>query len=402
MKRIPLVLSAFFWVGAISLDPADLAAQSRSRSGEPGAGERGGDGEGTTDRREPRSTSRPASRTQAGLEDRVADRDGLDVDRRRADDEAARDAAFGDEAPTRRLNLGTRTLGGVQFWGDELYFHEWRIQRNALTGHCRLLDPDNRRQAWGTFEQCRGRLEEIKRQRELPPMRGRAVLVLHGLGGWRGTMEPLADYLERNSDFTVLNITYPSTRGDLADHARALASVMDNLEGIEEINFVAHSLGNLVIRHYLADAADPESGRSPDPRIKRIVMLAPPNHGSERAARWSDNDLFLAVLGGAAQQLGSGWSSVETRLATPACQFGILAGGRGDERGYSSRLDGDDDGTLSVSTTRLAGARDFMTVPVWHSFMMFHPRVQEYTLRFIEEGYFVSDARRQPILDNGN
>src|SRR3970040_1276944 len=70
---------------------------------------------------------------------------------------------------------------------------------------------------------------------------------------------------------------------DAADHARALASVMDNLEGIEEINFVAHSLGNLVIRHFLADATDPESGRSPDPRIKRIVMLAPPNHGSARA-----------------------------------------------------------------------------------------------------------------------
>src|SRR3989304_9434008 len=70
------------------------------------------------------------------------------------------------------------TLGGKQFWADELFFHKWRIQRNVFTGHYRLLDENNRRHAWGTFDQCREILEKIKHQRHLPPMKGKAVIGL--------------------------------------------------------------------------------------------------------------------------------------------------------------------------------------------------------------------------------
>ena len=38
-------------------------------------------------------------------------------------------------SPTR----GTPTLGGWVFWTDLLLYDDWRIQRHALTGHCRLL-----------------------------------------------------------------------------------------------------------------------------------------------------------------------------------------------------------------------------------------------------------------------
>src|SRR5437764_11506322 len=69
-------------------------------------------------------------------------------------------------------NVATPTLGGMQFWGDKLFFHQWRIQRNVFTGHCRLLDADLRRHAWGSFAQCQAKLEEIKRTGKLPPMQG--------------------------------------------------------------------------------------------------------------------------------------------------------------------------------------------------------------------------------------
>ena len=80
------------------------------------------------------------------------------------------------------------TLGGKQFWGDELIFHDWRIQRNVVDGQCRLLDGKNWRHASGTFDRCREVLDGIKRDRNLPPMNGRAVVVLHGLG-----TQPLVD-----------------------------------------------------------------------------------------------------------------------------------------------------------------------------------------------------------------
>ena len=52
---------------------------------------------------------------------------------------------------------------------------------------------------------------------------------------------------------------------------------------------------------------------------------------------------------------------------------------------------------VSVETTRLAGAADFAVLPVPHTLMMDDPEVQQYTLRFLERGYFRSDDQRQPI-----
>ena len=65
-----------------------------------------------------------------------------------------------DGAP---VNFPTATLGGTQFWSDELVFRDWRIQRNVLSGHYRLLDDRDFRMAWGTLDQCRARLGELAR-----------------------------------------------------------------------------------------------------------------------------------------------------------------------------------------------------------------------------------------------
>lgn len=291
----------------------------------------------------------------------------------------------------------TQTLGGVQLWADELCFHDWRIQRNVLLGHYRLLDGEDRRYARGSFEHCRQKLDEIKRERNLPPMKGRAIVMLHGLAGWRNTMTPLADYLRENGDFTVFNLAYPSTRGDLDEHAACLAKVMERLDGIDEVNFVAHSLGNLVVRHYLADVTNATTGRKLDPRIKRFVMLSPPNHGASAALMLKDHELISLLLGGSASELGAGWPEIEKHLAVPSFEFGIIAGGRGGDRGYNPLMEGDNDGLLPVSTTRLVGARDFVLVPVIHQFTMLNADVQHYTLNFIEHGYFISADERQPV-----
>ena len=258
-------------------------------------------------------------------------------------------------------------MGGRQFWADELFFHQWRIQQNVLTGSCRLLDGNDFRHASGTYDECLAALEQIKRQRKLPPMRGRAVIVLHGLGADRSHMAELAKYLHDRGRYAVFNVTYPSTQRDIAANAKSLAHIIDNLDGIEEINFVAHSLGNIVVRRYLGDQTDAASGRRPDRRIKRFVMLAPPNHGSLLALSLGDNKVYQAITGQTGQQLGRDWQQLEGKLATPACEFGILAGGRGDGHGYNLLLPGDNDGIISVDTTRLAGAADFRVVPAQHS-----------------------------------
>ncbi len=299
------------------------------------------------------------------------------------------------------INLATPTLGGKQFWADELFFHQWRIQRNVFTGHCRLLDEDNVRHAWGTFYQCKARLGRIKQGRELPPMQGKVVIVLHGLFRTRAAMSGICKHLEEHGDYTVLNVGYPSTQRDVGSHARALGRIIENLDGVEEINFVAHSMGNIVIRHYLADRAKwktpAKENRRNSPPIKRFVMLAPPNHGSLAAVALSQNDAFKAVAGRAGQELGAEWAKLEGKLATPECQFGIVAGGKGDEHGFNPLLPGDDDGTVTVKSTRLDGARDFVVVPMLHTFMIDQVKVHEHTLRFLQHGHFVSEEKRQPV-----
>ncbi len=284
------------------------------------------------------------------------------------------------------------TLGGKQFWADELLFHQWRIQRNVRDNHYRLLDGKNFRYAWGTFAECRAKLEQIKRRQKLPPMKGKAVIVLHGLFRSRAAMDKLCKYFQQQGGYAVFNVGYPSTQSDVGSHARALGQIIENLEGIEEINFVAHSMGNIVIRHYLADRT-----RRRDPRLKRFVMLAPPNHGALAALALAENRAFQWITGQSGQQLGAEWAKLEGHLATPEFEFGIIAGGRGNGKGYNPLLPGDDDGTISVAGTRLAGARDFVVLPLLHTFIVNDATVHQYTLRFFQRGHFISARKRQPL-----
>jgi pimeloyl-ACP methyl ester carboxylesterase len=302
------------------------------------------------------------------------------------------------------------TLGGKQFWADELSFHQWRIQRHATSGVYRLLDEKDRRHASGTFDECKAVLEKIKRQRHLKPMQGKAVVVLHGLGRSRASMNSLCVYLHEKGRYEVFNVEYPSTRNDIAEHARSLHRIVDSLEGIEEINFVGHSMGNIVIRHYLGDLArqdpakqsanDAAADRRAAARFHRFVMLAAPNQGALLADVFADNILFKEIAGDAGQELGRQWPELEKRLATPSFEFGVIAGGKGNEKGYNPLLKGDNDGVISIETVKLPGARDFAVVPSLHSFIMDQPQVQEFVLHFFQHGNFISERKRTPLEKN--
>lgn len=293
------------------------------------------------------------------------------------------------------------TLGGKQFWTDQLLFHHWRIQHCAVTDSYRLLDGKNFQHASGDYVTCRAKLEEIKRAKGLLPMKGKVVIVLHGLFRSRASMRKLCEYLEANGGYTALNMSYASTQSDVASHARALDRIIRQLPDVEEINFVGHSMGNIVVRRYLHDQMRRKDGCGPDRRIKRFVMLGPPNHGSAVAVALASKGLGAALTGKAGRQLGREWEKLEAALGTPPCEFGIVAGGKADGAGFNPLLEGDDDGIVSVASARLAGARDFVLVPVLHSFLTSDPEVLACTLRFLQHGYFVAADRRQEIREDG-
>jgi pimeloyl-ACP methyl ester carboxylesterase len=281
-----------------------------------------------------------------------------------------------------------RTLGGMQFWGDVLFFRGYRIQHNVVFGQYRLLDEDNRRFASGTKDECEKALSKIKRAENLRTDTGHAVIYLHGIGRTSRSMAPIAQGMPRDGYVHVL-FEYPSTRVSIEKCAEYLHSVIESLKDVERISLVTHSMGGLVVRRYLKDHQDN--------RLHRMVMLGTPNNGAEMADMLRRNFLFKTVLGPAGQELVTDPQGLIRSLPTPAIPFAIIAGGAGNEKGYNPLLPGDDDGTVTVASARLPGAVDYLRIPKLHTFLMSDKTAIEAVRHFIEHGQFFADRSPEPI-----
>ncbi len=310
-------------------------------------------------------------------------------------------AVAADDAETVRDQAGTYTgaptWGGTQLWTDHFIYDQWRIQQNVLTGHYRLLDDRDRRRAAGTLDHCRDVFSQLRDELQLPALKPQIVVTIHGLGRTRGSMAGMGQYLANEGEFGWVDMGYASTRDSVAAHAAALDHVVSGLIGVQEVHFVAHSLGNLVVRHYLADLSRRTDLPHGYPRIGRIVMLAPPNQGAALARQLKDNVLFELVMGVGGTQLSDDWAELEPKLAIPNGQFGIIAATVGRDGEGNPALPGADDLLVRVVETRLPGAHDFLQVTAPHTFLMDSAEARAATLRFLQHGYFLSAEQRQPI-----
>ena len=301
-----------------------------------------------------------------------------------------RGAVSGDDLVARRdagwLEAWRRHREALE-WTDEAVRHDWRLQRREGTDTCRILDPRDGVVRAGTPAECRAALQALAAAGTVPPVRGRTVIVLHGLGEGRDSMRPLVDHLRTAVDATVLSFGYASVKADIDAHGAALARVVADLPAAERLSFVGHSLGNLVVRRWMALAPAADLART-----ERMVMLGPPNQGSDLARMAGRVSWLASTAEGAARDLVCDWPRVAPRLAVPPCPFGIVAGGKGDEAGFSALLAGDDDAVVRVEETRLPGAEDFLLLPVHHAAMMRHPEVQRATASFLQQGRFSAAA----------
>lgn len=207
------------------------------------------------------------------------------------------------------------------------------------------------------------------------------VVLLHGLARSGRSMQPMADAL-RDAGYTVCNVDYPSTDHAVETLARehvrpaVAACVADD----RRAHFVTHSLGGIIVR-YLATLPDA-------PSIGRVVMLGPPNRGSEVVDKIGDWRAFDWLNGPAGDQLGTAPDSLPNRLGPAPFPLGVIAGRHTINWINSLMIPGSDDGKVAVSRTRVAGMDDFVVLPVTHPLMMRDDDVIAQTLHFLEHGRF--------------
>jgi pimeloyl-ACP methyl ester carboxylesterase len=271
-------------------------------------------------------------------------------------------------------------------WTDVIIDGGWRIQRHAIFGYLRLLDPQERRLVFGDMQQCYGELQRWRSRGEVAPMSSHVVICLHGWRGSRASMQDMSRFLTEQGGLSVINFGYASTHGTVQQQAYALESVLRNLQGVQRVSFVAHSLGNIVVRQLLYKLQ--VQGNLPPLSFERMVMISPPNHGAELANTVARRRLLRLMFGEAIDQLApqDGWPALEQQLAVPNFEFGIMAGGRGNDVGYLPRVPGDDDGLLSIKTQRLEGSAEFLQFGGLHQFMPKYRAVQTATLAFLQHG----------------
>jgi pimeloyl-ACP methyl ester carboxylesterase len=292
--------------------------------------------------------------------------------------------------------------GGFIF-SDEVIYDNWRVQKNEVGGWYRLVDAEDNRVTRGSFETCMAALDKAKVDNKLPPLPQDVVIVLHGLGAPRTFMNGISDYLAKQGGYYVINFGYPSTMLTVEDYAKSLDSVIRHLDGVKNISFVAHSMGNIVVRNYLKDFESLAPAMRPPVTFQRMVMISPPNHGAEIADELGNREVVAKladmVAGDVIKELApkQGWPALEKQLATPWFPFGIIAGGARDNEGYLPQIPGDDDMLLSLQTQKLAGAADFLQTGGLHQLMPNYEEVRAATLSFLKNGYFVSKEAMQPI-----
>jgi triacylglycerol lipase len=214
------------------------------------------------------------------------------------------------------------------------------------------------------------------------------VVLLHGLARTSDSMAKMNRALEA-AGYRVCNVSYPSRKHSIEVLTKdfVLPAVRAcSMNQTDKVHFVTHSLGGIVVRQ-LAQSA-------PDLKIGRVVMLSPPNHGSQVVDKLGGLSLFQWINGPAGLELGTGQASVPQSLGTPSFQTGIITGNRTINVILSLLIPGDDDGKVSIESAKLEGMAGFCVVPASHPFIMKNRLAIEQTLIFLAEGAFRCQAEQ--------
>ncbi|MDG1325408.1 MAG: alpha/beta hydrolase [Opitutales bacterium] len=213
-------------------------------------------------------------------------------------------------------------------------------------------------------------------------MENRRVVLLHGLARTSRSMRPMEKYLKKNG-FTVLNINYPSRKKPIEELSKWVRDKLDEELGKHsavQLDFVTHSMGGIILRQIMK--------KHPLTNLGRVVMLGPPNQGSEVVDRLRRFKILKQLNGPACLQLGTEDKGFIHNLGKVEFDLGVIAGNKSINPLLSLLLPGEDDGKVTVERTKIEGMNDFRIVPCSHSFFMSKKKVKELVQSFLKKGFF--------------
>ena len=208
------------------------------------------------------------------------------------------------------------------------------------------------------------------------------VILLHGLCRTSRSMVPMERALSQ-AGYRVLNVDYPSRTASVEKLSEdAIGPAVKGCEkgGAVKIHFVTHSLGGILVRSYLS--------RHTIPNLGRVVMLGPPNQGSEVVDKLGSFWIFKTINGPAGNELGTDKNSTPNKLGPADFCTGVIAGDRSINWINSLFIPGRDDGKVSVERTKLAGMADHIAIHAAHPFLMRNRTAIRQTIRFLRAGQF--------------